>query len=93
MSNRETRCTQDCTRPRGRMEHCKVCHQTFSGASTGDAHRTGRYGIDRRCRTSDELSALGLWLERGIWHGSPNKAGVQKRWNGPDTSGVADLSA
>jgi hypothetical protein len=68
-----------------RIEHCAVCCQTFSGETTGKAHRVGDFEDGtRRCLTSDELSALGLWIETNpygtdVWHGSPNKRGVQKR--------------
>ena len=66
-----------------RIEHCPVCHQTFSGTSTGDVHRTGPQEA-RRCLTTDELTALGLWATTNpygtqIWHGKPNKKGLQKR--------------
>jgi hypothetical protein len=65
-----------------RLEHCTQCHQTFSGSSTGDVHRTGPH--PQRCRAADELTSLGLWVERNhygtdVWHGSPNKKGIQKR--------------
>ncbi|MGH9252730.1 MAG: hypothetical protein ACRD0W_24920 [Acidimicrobiales bacterium] len=69
-----------------RIEHCTVCHQTFSGESTGMAHRVGPHDPPgrRRCLSSDELTALGLWVETNqygtdVWHGSPNKKGIQKR--------------
>jgi hypothetical protein len=68
------------------VEHCTVCHQTFSGETTGNAHRVGPHDPPgrRRCRTPAELTALGLWVETNqygtdVWHGSPNKKGVQKR--------------
>lgn len=64
-----------------RLEHCTVCHRTFSGTTTGDAHRVGPYWPEglRRCLTDDELTARGLWLDAGIWHGRPNRAGIQHR--------------
>lgn len=60
-----------------RMEHCTVCHRTFSGTTTGDAHRTGEHGIDRRCLTDDELAKKGMRLtdERAhLWRGQPSSA-------------------
>lgn len=69
-----------------RIEHCQMCHQTFSGSTTGDAHRVGPHDLpgQRRCLTAPELEGLGLWLETNaygtaVWHGSPNKQGIQKR--------------
>jgi hypothetical protein len=66
-----------------RTEHCTRCHQTFSGSTTGDAHRIGAEH-PQRCLTADELTGLGLWVETNrygtdIWHGSPNKQGIHKR--------------
>jgi len=64
-----------------RPEHCAVCHQTFASETAGNAHRVGDYADgSRRCLTSLELEARGLWTDdRGTWHGSPNKHGIQKR--------------
>jgi hypothetical protein len=67
-----------------RTEHCTVCHRTLSGSTTGDAHRVGPHDGDRRCLTDGEMLALGLWPQDNqygttVWHGSPNKAGEQKR--------------
>jgi hypothetical protein len=72
-----------------RIEHCTVCHQTFSGERTGMAHRVGQHDVwegpeRRRCLSADELTALGLWAETNpygthVWHGTPNKAGKQLR--------------
>jgi hypothetical protein len=69
-----------------RVEHCTVCHQTFSGETTGMAHRVGPYdnADSRRCLTPNQLRGLGLWIETNeygtaVWHGSPNKQGIQKR--------------
>lgn len=54
-------------------EHCAVCHETFSGTTSGDKHRTGKHEISvgpdrRRCRDRDELAQIGLVLDvKGIW--------------------------
>lgn len=56
-----------------RAEHCRVCHETFSGSSAGDKHRTGDHGVfvgpeRRRCLTSDEMTERGMEQnDRGIW--------------------------
>jgi len=56
-----------------RAEHCRVCHQTFSGTSTGDTHRVGDHGtlllpLGRRCLTPAEMDARGMVLNRNkIW--------------------------
>lgn len=64
-----------------RAEHCTLCHQTFSGTTTGDAHRVGDHGVTkgprrRRCLPPEEVKikrgkrgVFGLkWSEdRGYW--------------------------
>lgn len=52
-----------------RLEHCTVCHETFSGTSAGDKHRTGDYAAKtRRCLNADEMRAKGMAQnERGVW--------------------------
>ncbi len=62
-----------------RMEHCTVCHRTFSGTTTGDAHRTGRHGFDRRCLTDDELTGKGWRLadeKSHLWRSKPAEVDV-----------------
>lgn len=39
--------------------HCTGCHLSFRGNAGFDKHRTGSYDDGRRCRTEDELTALG----------------------------------
>lgn len=51
-----------------RTEHCMVCHETFNSAAAGDKHRIGEFGINRRCRTPEEMRELGMSLNaRGAW--------------------------
>lgn len=47
---------------------CPACCALFSTVRNFDAHRTGRFGVDRRCMTADEMQARGLRLDaRGDW--------------------------
>ena len=56
-----------------RIEHCTACHETFTGTTSGDRHRTGEHHIDagpnrRRCLSRDEMTTKGLVLNaRGQW--------------------------
>lgn len=56
-----------------RTEHCTACHQTFSGTTSGDMHRTGRHDTTvgperRRCLASNEMRAKGMEQnDRGVW--------------------------
>jgi len=99
MSNQETPCTDRCKKPGigSRMEHCKVCHETFAGTEPGDSHRTGEHGKDRRCRSIEEMLAGGMWPRvdpdgKRVWHGRVNRAGVQRRRDAAGTPVVSDSS-
>jgi hypothetical protein len=56
-----------------RIEHCPACHQTFTGSTSGDMHRTGDHGVfegpeRRRCLTPDEMREKGMAQNaRGHW--------------------------
>jgi hypothetical protein len=66
---------QKCERSWGglRAEHCRVCHETFSGTTAGDRHRVGVYETPvlpagRRCLSVAEMTAKGLVQNtHGIW--------------------------
>ena len=69
-----TTCTDECVKPTPgtKIQHCKVggCHLTFSSTTVGDAHRVGKFGVDRRCLTAEELEAAGFHRNsRGVWVG------------------------
>lgn len=67
-----------------RIEHCTVCHESFTGTTAGDRHRVGDHDVwdgpnRRRCLSAEEMitrglrcNALGLWSTgSGTWYGSP----------------------
>ncbi len=62
-----------------KLEHCTVCHETFTSTPAGDKHRTGGFANgSRRCRTPEEMLALGMGQNlRGYW--------VSSRQNTPDS--------
>lgn len=63
----KTTCRCGATWAGKRIEHCTACHETFTGTTAGDAHRTGPFA-DRRCLTPDEMAAKGLGRNvRGHW--------------------------
>lgn len=75
---------------RGKQEHCVACHQTFATTRAGDDHETGDHNRHpwqpggRRCRTPEEMRAVGLWQDRrGVWHGKAAKDGHQDRRTHP----------
>lgn len=53
-----------------RIEHCTVCHQTFTGTQSGDMHRVGPHWPigQRRCLTPAEMETKGMRRNaRGRW--------------------------
>jgi hypothetical protein len=47
---------------------CSGCGEVFSRERAFDRHRVGRYGVDRRCLTLDEMRARGWELNKaGVW--------------------------
>ena len=55
----------------GQRNQCRGCGHFFNSNSAFDKHRTGEYGIDRRCRTPAEMTALGMAVNAsGFWVGS-----------------------
>lgn len=47
---------------------CSACGHYFGSVTVFDRHRVGEHGVNRRCLSGDEMSALG-WErnERGFW--------------------------
>lgn len=55
----------------GERNQCPTCGAYFNSSSAFDFHRTGRFGVDRRCRTLAEMvtagmvkNAAGFWIEK-----------------------------
>lgn len=40
-----------------KIEHCTVCHETFTSTPAGDAHQVGTFEDGRRCLTVAEMHA------------------------------------
>jgi len=53
---------------RGMRNQCQACKQYFNSNYPFEMHRTGKYGVDRRCMTVDEMTARGMSLNpAGFW--------------------------
>jgi hypothetical protein len=53
---------------RGQKNQCQGCKQYFNSNTAFEMHRTGRHGIDRRCMTTDEMTAKGMSLNaQSFW--------------------------
>jgi len=53
---------------------CRGCGLYFNSNSVFEKHRTGTFGVDRRCRTPEEMEARGYRLNKdGYWAGEPRE--------------------
>lgn len=53
----------------GDKNQCAGCSEVFKSTAAFDKHRTGDFGVDRRCMTTEEMiskkmakNAKGLWV-------------------------------
>ena len=55
----------------GERNQCPSCQLYFRSNTAFDKHRTGQHGVDRRCRTTEEMTEVGMHLNKeGWWAGS-----------------------
>jgi hypothetical protein len=59
---------------RGDRNQCQLCKQYFNSTGAFDKHRTGQHGVNRRCKTPEEMVQSGMVMKPdGFWIGSPMK--------------------
>lgn len=64
---------------------CQGCKQYFNSIKTFERHRTGKYGVDRRCRTTEEMLEMGWLLNAdGFWISSKRTKFPDKEMNHED---------
>jgi len=52
----------------GSRNQCQVCKQYFNSNPAFEKHRVGKHGVDRRCRTTLEMTARGMLVNHaGFW--------------------------
>lgn len=52
----------------GQRSLCAACRELFRSVAAFDKHRTGKHGVDRRCRTVAEMTERGMVRNaRGDW--------------------------
>lgn len=55
---------------KGNRNQCPTCHQYFNSTGAFEKHRTGTFGVNRRCMTPSEMEAKGMFLKPdGFWIG------------------------
>jgi hypothetical protein len=68
----------------GNRNQCQECKQYFNSNTAFDKHRTGKHGVNRRCRTPEEMLALGMLINHaGFWiteqyHGNMDEREVEQ---------------
>lgn len=56
----------------GDRNQCPACGEFFNSIAAFDHHRTGKFGVDRRCRTSADMRAMGMAVNHaGFWITKP----------------------
>lgn len=56
----------------GQRNQCPGCGLYFNSNKAFDKHRTGKHGVDRRCRTEQEMLDKGMALNNaGFWISEP----------------------
>jgi len=52
----------------GQRNQCAGCGEYFNSNTAFDKHRTGKHGVDRRCRTKEEMQSKGMSVNHwGFW--------------------------
>lgn len=65
----------------GSRNQCGACRQYFNSNTAFEKHRTGKYGVDRRCLNDEEMLAKKMFKNSaGYWVGSiMDKSLIEKR--------------
>lgn len=51
----------------GQRNQCPGCNEFFNSNAAFDKHRTGEFGKNRRCKTTDEMLAAGMAKNATGW--------------------------
>lgn len=58
---------------KGDRNQCPTCEKYFNSTTAFQKHRTGNFGADRRCRTTEEMEAIGMSMKQdGFWVSEKN---------------------
>ena len=56
----------------GARNQCQTCKEYFNSNRAFDKHRTGAYGLNRRCLSPEEMQSKGMVLRKdGFWITKP----------------------
>jgi hypothetical protein len=69
---------------------CAGCNVYFNSVTAFDKHRTGQHGVNRRCRTEEEMRSIGMSINKaGFWIGEEYDSNRRNKTKDgdPDTAG------
>jgi hypothetical protein len=53
---------------KGNRNQCTICNEYFNSNTPFELHRVGDHGVNRRCKTKEEMQAAGMCLnDQGFW--------------------------
>ena len=59
---------------------CRGCGQYFNSNTAFESHRTGKYGEDRRCKTTEEIIASGYRVNKdGYWSSAEERPDLKEQ--------------
>lgn len=70
----------------GERNQCQGCKLYFRSNKAFDKHRTGDHGVDRRCRTIEEMKSVGMHETAGWWASEQMSADLKNYFNSKEES-------
>jgi hypothetical protein len=76
---------------KGQRNQCRGCSLYFNSNLAFDKHRIGQHGVDRRCRTEEEITVAGMALNAlGYWVSEKMSESVSAMLGDEDEEGLLD---
>lgn len=67
----------------GARNQCPTCREYFNSNGAFEKHRTGSHGVNRRCRSIEEMLEKGMALRKdGFWVAEPMNAELSNKLKG-----------
>lgn len=66
----------------GQLNQCQGCKEYFNSNAAFTKHRVGKFGVNRRCMTPEEMLAKGMVKNsRGFWVTMPRPDHLRRKAN------------
>ena len=77
----------------GDRNQCQGCKEYFNSIKAFERHRIGEFGVDRRCRTPEEMIERGYSKNKlGFWIASKMPASLIEKITGESNADTAPTS-